>query len=69
MLGSVRYLVGGEHGFEQILLIVNDDHITVADLEGEILIEYPRPARGITYVSNGRPPGTRPGNSEKSPKS
>jgi putative transposase len=69
MLGSVRYLVGGQHGLQQVLVIVDGDHITVADLDGEILIEYTRPAQGITYVGNGRSPGSRPGNSEKSPKS
>ncbi len=34
------------------------DKITVADLEGEILIEHTRPTPGIKYVGNGRPRGT-----------
>jgi putative transposase len=69
MLDSVHYMVGGQHGFQQILVVTDGDKITVADLEGEILIEHTRPAPGITYVGNGRPRGPRPKTSETSPKS
>lgn len=48
-------LVDGRRGFQQVLVITAGDKITVADLEGEILIEHPRPAPGVTYVGNGRP--------------
>jgi putative transposase len=68
-LANVTYLVGGQHGLQQVLIIVDGDHITVADFDGVILIEHTRAAPGVTYVSNGRPPGSRPGNPEKSPKS
>ena len=49
-------MVGGRHGFKQVL-IIDGDKITVADFEGEILIEHTRAAPGITYVGNGRPRG------------
>ncbi|MFI6829699.1 hypothetical protein ACIBG5_21580 [Kribbella sp. NPDC050241] len=52
-------LVDGRRGFQQVLVITAGDKITVADLEGEILIEHARPAPGLTYVSNGRPRGPR----------
>jgi putative transposase len=44
---------------QQVLVITAGDKITVADLEGEILIEHTRPAPGMTYVGNGRPRGPR----------
>lgn len=69
MLDSVIYMVGGQHGFQQVQLIVNDNHITVADSDGVILIEHTRPAPGITYVGNGRPRGPRPKTPQPSPKS
>ena len=69
MLDSVHYMVGGQHGFQQSLVVTDGDKITVADLEGEILIEHTRPAPGTTYVGNGRPRGPRPKTGETSPKS
>jgi hypothetical protein len=62
-------MVGGHYGFHQVLVIVDGDKITVADLDGEILIEHTRPAPGVTYVGNGRPRGPRPKTQEPSPKS
>ena len=58
-LAGVHYMVGGPYGFQQVLIITDGDKITVADLEGEILIEHTRPAPGVTYVGNGRPRGLR----------
>jgi putative transposase len=69
MLAGVHYKVDGRYGFQQVLVITDGDKITVADLEGEILIEHTRPAPGVTYVGNGRPRGPRtekPGTSPKS---
>jgi putative transposase len=68
-LAGVTYMVGGQRGFAQVLVITDNDKITVADLQGEILIEHTRPAPGVTYVGNGRPRGGRPKNPEPSPKS
>lgn len=72
-LGRVTYMVGGQYGFQQVLVITDGDapgdKITVADLDGEILIEHTRPAPEVTYVGNGRPRGPRPSNPESSPKS
>jgi putative transposase len=68
-LAGVTYIVGGPYGFQQVLVITDSDKITVADLNGEILIEHTRPAPGVTYVGDGRPPGPRPkASSEPSPK-
>jgi transposase InsO family protein len=59
MLAGVTYKVDGGRGLEQVLVITDGDTITVADLEGEILIEHTRPAPGVKYVGNGRPRGPR----------
>jgi putative transposase len=59
MLDKVQYMVDGRRGFQQVLVITTGDKITVADLDGEILIEHTRPAPGVTYVGNGRPRGPR----------
>lgn len=46
-------------GLEQVLVITDGDQpgdkITVADLDGEILIEHTRPGPGVNYVGNGHP--------------
>jgi transposase InsO family protein len=68
-LDKVQYLVGAQYGFQQVLVITDSDNITVTDLEGEILIEHTRPAPGITYVGNGRPPGPHTDKPRTSPKS
>ena len=59
ILNKVQYMVDGRRGFQQVLVIIAGDKITVAGLEGEILIEHTRPAPGVTYVGNGRPRGPR----------
>jgi putative transposase len=69
MLDAVHYMVGGQHGFQQVLVITDGEKITVTDLHGEILIEHTRPAPDIKYVGNGRPRGPRPKTPEPSPKS
>jgi transposase InsO family protein len=72
-LDSVLYKIDVHYAFEQVLVVSDGketgDKITVTDLEGEILAEHTRPAPGIRYVGNGRPPGTRPKNPEPLPKS
>ena len=52
---SLLDLVDGRRGFQRVLVITAGDKITVADLEGEILIEHTTPR--LTYVGNGRPRG------------
>ena len=69
MLAGVHDKVDGRRALEQVLVITDDDKITVADLPGEILIEHTRPAPGVTYVGNGRPRGPQPKTPETSPKS
>jgi hypothetical protein len=44
---------------EQVLVVTDGDSITVADLDGEVLIEHTRPAPGVRYVGNGKPRGPR----------
>ncbi len=56
-LDGVHYRVGAPHGFQHVLIIANGDNITIANLDGEVLLEHTRPAPGVTYVGNGRPPG------------
>ncbi len=69
MLAGVLYKVGAPHGFHDVLVITEGDKITVADLDGEILIEHTRPAPGTRYVGNGKPRGKHPKNPPTSPKS
>jgi transposase InsO family protein len=69
MLAGVRYKVNGGLAFEQVLVVTDGDNITVANLDGEVLIEHTRPAPGVKYVGNGKPRGLEPKNDETSPKS
>ena len=69
MLAGVQYKVDGRYGFEEVVVVIDGDTITVADQHGEILIEHTRPAPGVTYVGNGRRPGRRFTTGEVSPKS
>ena len=69
MLAGVHYMVGAPHAFKQVLVVPDGDKITVADLDGEILIEHTRPDPGVTYVGNGQPRGPRAKNPRRSPKS
>ena len=66
-LDKVHYKVDGRRAFEQVLVITDDDKITVTDPQGEILIEHTRPAPGIGYVGNDRRRG--PKTTEVSPMS
>ena len=47
-LAGVTYKVAGRRALEQVLVITDGDTITVADLDGEILIEHTRPAPGVS---------------------
>ena len=53
-LNRVSYKVGSRHRYEHVLVITNGNQITIADLNGEVLIEHTRAAPGVTYVGNGR---------------
>jgi putative transposase len=70
---NVFYKVDVSHRFEQVLVITEGnqtgDRIIITDLQGEILAEHTRPTPGVTYVGNGRRPGTRPKNPGVSPMS
>jgi transposase InsO family protein len=71
---KVAYKIDVNYAFEHVLVVTTGDqvgdNIIVTDLHGEILAEHTRPAPGVTYVGNGRPPGTRPKkNPAMSPKS
>jgi transposase InsO family protein len=69
MLAGVHYKVDGRYGFEDVVVVVDGEKITVIDPQGEILIEHTRAAPGVTYVGNGRRPGGRSRTSETSPMS
>ncbi|BBZ62772.1 IS481 family transposase [Mycolicibacterium monacense] len=69
VLAGVTYKVDGRRSLEQVLVVIDGDKITAADLDGEVLIEHTRPAPGITYVGNGRPRGPHPKTTQTSPKS
>jgi transposase InsO family protein len=59
VLNKVVYQIDGRRAFQQVLVITTGNKITVADLDGEILIEHTRPAPGIRYVGNGHRSGPR----------
>ena len=59
-LAGVKYKVDGARGLQQVLVITDGEKITVADLDGEILIEGTRPDPEETQVGNGRPRGPQP---------
>ncbi len=65
----VFYKIDVDHAFKPVLVVTDGDTILITDIDGEILAEHTRPAPGVTYVGNGRPPGPRPKNPEPSPKS
>ena len=66
-LNKVLYKLDVDHAFTQVLVANHANTITITDLRGEILAEHTRPAPGIRYVGNGRPPGRRPKNPSPSP--
>jgi transposase InsO family protein len=68
-LDKVFYKLDVDHAFNQVFVISDDNTVIITDLHGEILAEHTRPAPGIRYVGNGRPPGRRPKNPQPSPKS
>jgi putative transposase len=68
-LAGANYKVGGPYGFQRVLVTTDGNTITLADLEGEILIEHTQPASEVTFVGNGPPRGPRPKDPETSPKS
>jgi len=47
MLAGAHYKVDGRRGLEQVLVITDGEKITVADLQGEILIEHTQSAPGV----------------------
>jgi putative transposase len=57
---KVFYKIDVAHRFTQVLVITDGDKLTITDLQGELLAEHTRPASGVTYVGNGRPPGPCP---------
>ena len=54
-LAGVTYMVGGQYGFQHVLVLVDDDTITVANADGVVLIEHTRRATGTSYIGIGRP--------------
>ena len=72
-MGLVTYMVDVNHAFKQVLEIADGDQpgdkITITDLDGVILAEHTRPDPAVTYVGNGRRPGTRPKKTGLSPMS
>ncbi|RZS61974.1 integrase core domain-containing protein [Xylanimonas ulmi] len=68
-LRKVFYMVGAEHAFAEVIVVIDGERIIVADHHGEILIEHTRAAPGVRYVGNGKPRGTHPKKPEPSPKS
>lgn len=58
-LAGVYYKIDGRLAYEQVLVHTDGDNITVANLDGEVLIEHTRPKPEVRYVGNGKPRGPR----------
>ena len=65
---AVTYMVDVDHAFDQVLVAADDNTIVIANIDGEVLVEHPRPAPGISYVGNRQPRGPRPAKPGPSPK-
>lgn len=68
-VNTVTYMVDVNHAFDHVLVSADDSTIVIANTDGEVLVEHPRPAPGITYVGNRQPRGPRPTKPKPSPKS
>ncbi|PWD42244.1 IS481 family transposase [Gordonia paraffinivorans] len=66
---SVTYMVDVDHAFDQVLVVDDDSAIVIANTDGEVVVEHPRPASGVRYVGNRQPRGPRPTKTRPSPKS
>lgn len=62
---GVKFQIGSAMTGRQVHIVWNPEGIMFFDHQGTLLIEHPWPAKGITYVSNGRSAGTRPRPTEK----
>jgi transposase InsO family protein len=68
-LHKVTYMVDGHRAGQDVIVVQDDTTITIADLEGTILIQHTPAAPGLTYIGNGRPRGRRPQTTTPSPMS
>ncbi|MGW0455762.1 DDE-type integrase/transposase/recombinase [Gordonia sputi] len=66
---GVTYMVDVDHAFDRVLVAADDNTIVIANTDGEVLVEHPRPTAGISYVGNRQPRGPRPSKPRPSPKS
>lgn len=57
---GVRYQIGADRAGEPIHVMSEIDTVTFIDSAGTVILKQPKPAPGITYVSNGRPRGRQP---------
>ena len=68
-LARIHYIVGGPHGFQQVLVITDGDKITVGRSGGRDPHRAHPTAPWVKYVCNGRHPGPQSKTPEPSPKS
>lgn len=66
---AVTYMVDVDHAFDKVLVVTDDSTVVIANTSGEVLVEHPHPAPGVSYVGNRRPRGPRPTKTRPSPKS
>lgn len=66
-LRKVTYMIDGQRAGQDVLLIEDENTITVSEPDGTVIIEHTRAAPGICYVGNGKPRGRRPRTMETSP--
>ncbi|WP_396275666.1 integrase core domain-containing protein [Gordonia sp. AC31] len=66
---SVTYMIDVDHALDKVLVTTDDNTIVIANTDGEVLVEHPRPAPGTSYVGNRKSRGPRPTKTKPSPKS
>ena len=56
----IQFHIDSRLAGQTVYVIETADTVTFTDIDGNVVLERPWPAPGITYVSNGRPRGPRP---------
>jgi hypothetical protein len=59
-LRKVTYMADSHRAGQDVIVVQDDTTISIADLDGTMLIEHTRATPGLTYVGNGRPRGRPP---------
>lgn len=62
---GIKFQISSLRAGQEVHVVWDQDSLVFADLDGEVLIEHPRPEPGTKYVSNGVPRGPKPKNRDQ----